>query len=98
VLPLARWNDLGESHVVLAATTASLREALARGAPSTAGHPDSASVVEAVRRERPDWPADEIRDVLGALDEARFTPDAFPDAGRLAEDAAALAGRLGGRA
>jgi hypothetical protein len=98
VLPLARWNDLGESRVILAAATASLRKALALGAPSTAGHPDSASVVEAVRRERPDWPADDIRDVLGALDGARFTPDAAADAGRLAEDAAALAGRLGVRA
>lgn len=98
VLPLARWNDLGESRVVLAAATASLREVLARGAPSTAGHPDSASVVEAVRRERPDWPSDEIRDVLSALDSARFTPEAAAAANRLVEEAAALAARLGGRA
>lgn len=96
-LPLARWNDLGESRVVLAAATAALREALARGAPTTRDHPDSRSAVEAARRERPDWPADEIQAVLAALDQARFTPDAVADASALADDALALAGRLAGR-
>lgn len=95
VLPLARWGDLGESRVVLAAATAALRSVMARGAPSSATCGDTSSVVAAVRQERPDWPAEEIRDMLGALDEARFTPDNFPGAASLAEDALALAGRLG---
>jgi hypothetical protein len=95
-LPLARWNDLGESRVVLAAATATLRAALARGAPGSANQPDSASVMTAVERERPDWPAAEIREMLASLDEARFMPAAFPDAGRLADETIALASRLGG--
>lgn len=94
-LPLARWSDLGESRVVLAAAASSLRAILARGAPSSASCAEPAAVVDAVRRERPDWPADEIRDVLAALEEARFTPGAFPGADSLAEEAVALAGRLG---
>lgn len=94
-LPLARWGDLGESRVVLAAAASSLRAILARGAPSSATCADPAGVVAAVKQERPDWPADEIRDVLGALEEARFTPGTFPGAGSLAEEAVALADRLG---
>jgi hypothetical protein len=98
VLPLARWADLGEMRVVLAAATATLRDAIARGAPSAERGVDVAQCVAAVRAERPDWPAGEIADVLAALEEARFTPDDFPDASGLAEWASGLASRLPERA
>ena len=56
--------------------------------------PDVATCIERVRAERPDWPADELSDLLGALEEARFTPEAFPDASSLAEWAQALVAKL----
>ena len=37
---------------------------------------------------------DELSDLLGALEEARFTPEAFPDASSLAEWAQALVAKL----
>ncbi len=94
VLPLARWADLGESRLVLGAATASLRDAIARGAPSAEPGLDVATCIERVRAERPDWPADELSELLGALEEARFTPEAFPDASGLADWAQALMAKL----
>lgn len=94
VLPLARWADLGESRLVLGAATASLRDAIARGAPSAEPGLDVVTCIERVRAERPDWPADELSELLAALEEARFTPEAFPDASGLAEWAQALVARL----
>lgn len=97
VLPLARWADLGESRLVLGAATASLRDAIARGLPEATPGLDVAACIARVRSERPDWPADELAEVLGALEEARFTPEAFPDASGLAEWAQGLVARLPGR-
>ena len=83
-LPLERWADAGEVRVVLAAATSSLRDAIARAVPEATPAVDVPQVLAAVRAARPDWPLDEIADVLGALEEARFTPEAFPDAAGLA--------------
>ncbi len=93
-LPLERWADAGEVRVVLAAATSSLRDAIARIVPEASTAVDLPQVLAAVRASRPDWPHDEIGDVLGALEEARFTPEAFPDAAGLAIWAQTLAARL----
>jgi hypothetical protein len=55
---------------------------------------DVPQVLAAVRASRPDWPLEEIAEVLGALEEARFTPEAFPDAAGLATWARTLAAQL----
>ncbi len=94
VLPLERWADAGEVRVVLAAATASLRDALARAVPEATPAANMGEVLAAARAAQPDWPHDEIADVLGALEEARFTPEAFPDAAGLATWAQELADRL----
>ena len=65
-------------RVVLAAATSSLRDAIARGVPEASPAVDVPQVLAAVRAARPDWPHDEIADVLGALEEARFTPGGIP--------------------
>jgi hypothetical protein len=93
-LPLERWADAGEVRVVLAAATTSLRDAIARGVPSATPAAEVPQVLAAVRASRPEWPHQEIADVLGALEEARFTPEAFPDAAGLATWAQTLAAQL----
>jgi hypothetical protein len=93
-LPLERWADAGEVRVVLAAATSSLRDTIARAVPEATPAVDLPQVLSAVRASRPDWPHDEIADVLGALEEARFTPEAFPDAAGLATWAQNLAAQL----
>jgi hypothetical protein len=97
-LPLERWADAGEVRVVLAAATSSLRDVIARAVPEATPATDVPGCLAAVRLAKPDWPNDEIADVLGALEEARFTPESFPDAGGLASWAQGLADRLSGRA
>lgn len=93
-LPLERWADAGEVRVVLAAATTSLRDAIARGVPDATPAAEVPQVLAAVRASRPEWPHEEIADVLGALEEARFTPEAFPDAAGLATWAQTLAAQL----
>jgi hypothetical protein len=93
-LPLGRWADAGEVRVVLAAATAALRDAIARAVPEATPAVDVPQVLAVVRASRPDWPHDEIAEVLGALEEARFTSEAFPDAAGLVIRAQTLATQL----
>jgi len=93
-LPLDRWADAGEVRVVLAAATSSLRDVIARAVPEATPAVDVPQVLAAVRASRPEWPLDEIADVLGALEEARFRPEAFPDPAGLATWAQTLATKL----
>lgn len=93
-LPLERWADAGEVRVVLGAATVALRDAIARAVPEATPAMDVPRVLDAVRDRHPDWPHDEIAEVLNALEEARFTPEAFPDAAGLATRASGLADRL----
>lgn len=93
-LPLERWADAGEVRVVLAAATSDLRDAIARAVPEATAAVALPQLLSAVRATRPEWPHAEIADVLGALEEARFTPEAFPDAAGLASWARDLAAKL----
>jgi hypothetical protein len=93
-LPLERWADAGEVRLVLAAATSSLRDAIARAVPEATPAVAVPQVLASVRASRPDWPLEEIAEVLGALEEARFTPEAFPDAAGLATWARTLAAQL----
>jgi hypothetical protein len=92
--PLERWADAGESRAVAAAATRRLRAVLAARVP--AAHPglDTESAMAELRSARPDWPLEELGDLLRSLDEARFGHMAFPDAIGLARWAAELETRL----
>jgi hypothetical protein len=92
--PLERWADAGESRAVAAAATRRLRSVLAAQVP--AAHPglDTDAALLELRGARPDWPLDELGDVLRSLDEARFGDMAFPDAIGLARWAGELESRL----
>jgi hypothetical protein len=76
--PLARWADAGEYRAVANVATARLRAALAERVP--AAHPglDTERVLATLAAARPEWPLDELGDLLRALDDVRFgvTPSA----------------------
>ena len=92
--PLERWADAGESRAVAAAATRRLRSLLAARVP--AAHPglDTEAAMAELRAARPDWPLEELGDLLRSLDEARFGHTAFPDAIGLARWAGELESRL----
>jgi hypothetical protein len=92
--PLERWSDSGESRAVAAAATGRLRSALARRAEGAHPGLDTEAVLAQVAAARPDWPHDELGDLLRSLDEARFGQATFPDAIGLARWASELETRL----
>jgi hypothetical protein len=92
--PLARWAEAGESRAVAAAATARLRLALAERLPSALPSLDTETVVAEVAQQRPQWPIQELTDVLRQLDRTRFGTGALPDAVALARRAAELEPRL----
>jgi hypothetical protein len=92
--PLERWADAGESRAVAAAATRRLRSVLAAQVPSAHAGLDTDAALLELRSARPDWPLDELGDLLRSLDEARFGDMAFPDAIGLARWAGELEARL----
>jgi hypothetical protein len=71
-----------------------LRSALARRAEGAHPGLDTEAVLAQVAAARPDWPHDELGDLLRSLDEARFGQATFPDAIGLARWASELETRL----
>jgi hypothetical protein len=94
VPPLERWADAGESRAVAAAATVRLRLALAARLPGALPSLDTETVVAHIAEQRPDWPVEELADVLRQLDRTRFGTGALPDAVALARRAAELEPRL----
>jgi hypothetical protein len=77
--PLDRWADAGEYRAVAGVSAARLRAALAERV--AAAHPglDTERVLAEVAAARPQWPIDEVADLLRALDDARFGVSPSPD-------------------
>jgi hypothetical protein len=92
--PLERWADAGESRAVAAAATSRLRSVMAARVPSAHPGLDTESALAELGRVRPDWPLDELGDLLRALDEARFGNGSFSDAIGLSRWALELEPRL----
>jgi hypothetical protein len=92
--PLERWSDAGETRAVAAAATGRLRSVLARRVEGAHPALDTESVLAHVAAARPQWPHDELGDLLRSLDEARFGQTSFPDAIGLARWASELESRL----
>jgi hypothetical protein len=70
--PLARWADAGEHRAVANVAAARLRAAVAQRV--TAAHPglDTERVLAEIAAARPEWPLQELSDLLRALDDVRF--------------------------
>jgi hypothetical protein len=92
--PLARWADRGEGRAALAVATAELRRTIARGVPTATPALETEACVDAVRRQRPEWPVDELAAVLRALDAARFRPEPPASAAVLVADVGRMTERL----
>jgi hypothetical protein len=92
--PLERWADAGEYRAVANVSAARLRAAVAQRV--TAAHPglDTERLLAELAAVRPDWPLEELGDVLRALDDARFSLTASPDTLRLSRTSFELRERL----
>jgi len=92
--PLARWADAGEYRAVASVSTARLRAVLAERV--AAAHPglDTERVLAELAAARPEWPLEELGDLLRALDDARFGHTASPDALELSRSTIQLRDRL----
>ena len=91
--PLDRWSDAGESRAVAAVATRRLRSVIADRMPAAHTGLDTEDLLRVTAR-RGDWPLAELRDLLRALDEARFGHAAVDDVVGLARRADELAPRL----
>jgi hypothetical protein len=92
--PLARWADDGEYRAVANVAALRMRAALAQRV--SAAHPalDTERLLAQLAAERPDWPLEELGDLLRALDDARFGHTGSPDALELSRSTLAMRDRL----
>jgi hypothetical protein len=96
--PLNRWADAGEYRAVANISAVRLRIAVAQRV--TAAHPglDTERLLSELAAVRPDWPLDELGEILRGLDEARFGVTPASDALALSESSVAMQARLMGEA
>jgi hypothetical protein len=92
--PLDRWADAGEFRAVANVSAVRLRAAVAQRV--AAAHPglDTERLLAELAAVRPDWPLEELSEVLRALDDARFGLAASPDTLRLSRSSLELRERL----
>ncbi len=70
--PLAHWADAGEYRAVANVAAARLRAALAERVPGAHPGLDTERVLAELAAARPQWPLDELGELLRALDDVRF--------------------------
>jgi len=93
-VPLARWADNGEYRAVANVAALRLRSALAQRVPAAHIGLDTERVLAELAAARPDWPLEELGDLLRALDDARFGEVGFPDALELSQSTLDMRERL----
>ncbi len=70
--PLARWADAGEYRAVANVAAARLRAAMEQRVASAHPGLDTERVLAQIAAARPEWPLEELGDLLRALDDVRF--------------------------
>jgi hypothetical protein len=92
--PLDRWADAGEYRAVANVAAARLRSTVAQSV--AAAHPglDTERLLGQLVAARPNWPLDELADLLRALDNARFGQAGSEDALNLSRYGSAMEDRL----
>jgi hypothetical protein len=92
--PVNRWADAGEYRAVANISAVRLRSAVAQRV--AAAHPglDTERLLSELAAVRPDWPLDELGDILRGLDEARFGVAPTSDSLELSRSSVAMRARL----
>jgi hypothetical protein len=93
-LPLARWADAGEYRAVANVATARLRAAVEQRVASAHSGLDTERVLAEVAAARPEWPLQELSELLRALDDVRFGLLPSSEALRLSRSTIELRDRL----
>jgi hypothetical protein len=92
--PLDRWADDGEYRAVANIAAARLRSAVAQRVLAAHAGLDTERLLSELAAVRPDWPLDELGEILRGLDEARFGVSRAADALELSRSSATLRARL----
>jgi hypothetical protein len=93
-LPLARWADAGEYRAVANVATARLRAALEQRVASAHSGLDTERVLAEIAAARPEWPLQELSELLRALDDVRFGLVPSSEALRLSRSTIEMRDRL----
>jgi hypothetical protein len=92
--PLASWADAGEFRAVANVAASRLRSAVAQRVASAHPGLDTERLLAELAAARPNWPLDELGELLLALDNARFGLTTSSDALELSQSTLALRDRL----
>jgi hypothetical protein len=92
--PLARWADAGEHRAVANVAAIRLREAIARRVAAAHSGLDTERLLAELGAVRPDWPLEEVGELLRSLDEARFGVTGSSDVLDLSQSSIELRDRL----
>lgn len=89
-LPIHRWAEAGEVRAVVDAAAERLRDGIALRVPEADATLDREALIARLAERRAGWPLGELREVLAALDRARFAHAGAVDALDLYRRAEAL--------
>jgi hypothetical protein len=92
--PLARWADAGEYRAVANVAAARLRAALEQRVASAHSGLDTERVLAEIAAARPEWPLEELSELLRALDDVRFGLMPSSEALRLSQATLEMRDRL----
>ena len=93
-LPLARWADAGEYRAVANVAASRLRAAVEQRVASAHRGLDTERVLAEIAAARPQWPLQELSELLRALDDARFGLLPSSEALRLSRSTSEMRDRL----
>jgi hypothetical protein len=93
-VPVARWADNGEYRAVANVAALRLRAALAQRVAAAHSGLDTDRLLAELAAARPDWPLEELGDLLRSLDDARFGQVGYPDALELSRSTQEMRERL----
>jgi hypothetical protein len=93
-VPLSRWADDGEYRAVANVAALRLRAAVVQKVSEAHTGLDTERLLTQLAAARPDWPLDELGDLLRALDDARFGQLGSPEALELSQSTLEMRDRL----
>jgi hypothetical protein len=92
--PLARWADAGEYRAVANVAAIRLRTAVARQVAAAHTGLDTERFLSELAAVRPEWPLEELGELLRALDDVRFGTAGSPEVMELSQSTFTLQDRL----